>query len=197
MCLASLGLLVLTAITVGACRLPKQSKTPRHWMLTPIEGTRPAAEFDRTVGVGPVEFPDYLDRFGVVRRTSANQLDVAKFELWGQSLQANFTQVLGQNLEILVPGVAAVAFPWKGPEQNLAYRLVVEVNRFDAGPDDRVTLDAGWALHRGALAGWVAGGHTAIREPVQGEGYPAIVAAMSRAVGTLSREIAPHLESTR
>ena len=127
MCLASFGLLVLTAFTVGACRLPKQSQTPRHWMLTPIEGARPVAEIERSVGVGPVEFPEYLDRHSVVRRTSPNQLDVAEFELWGQSLQANFTQVLGQNLEILVPGVVAVAFPWKGPDQKLAYRLVVDL----------------------------------------------------------------------
>jgi uncharacterized lipoprotein YmbA len=165
MCLVSLGLLVLAVCALGACRLPRQSQTPRYWMLTPIESTQPASEIERSVGVGPVEFPEYLDRFGVVRRTGANQIHVA--------------------------------FPWKGPDQNLAYRLVVEVDRFDAGPDDRVALDAGWALHRGASAGWVAGGRTAIREPVQGQGYPAIVAAMSQAVGALSREIAPHLGGAR
>jgi hypothetical protein len=197
MCLASLGLLVLTVFTVGACRLPRQSQTPRYWMLAPIEGTRPVSEIERSVGVGPVEFPEYLDRHSVVRRTSANQLHVAEFEIWGQSLRENFTQVLGRNLEILAPGVVAVPFPWKGPGQNLTYRVVVEVDRFDAGPDDHVALDAVWALHRGVSAGWVAGGRMAIREPVQGEGYAAIVAAMSQAVGALSREIAPHLEGVR
>ena len=197
MCLASLGLLVLTAFSVGACRLPRQSQMPRYWMLAPIEGARPVSEISRRVGVGPVELPDYLDRSSVVRRTSPNQLHVAEFELWGQSLQQNFTQVLGRNLENLVPGAVAVSFPWKGPDPNLSYRVVVEVDRFDAGPDDHVTLDAVWALHRGMSAGWVAGGRAAIREPVQGEGYAAIVAAMSQAVGKLSREIAPHLEGAR
>jgi uncharacterized lipoprotein YmbA len=195
MCLASLGLLVLTVFTVGACRLPHQSQTPRYWMLAPIEGTRPVSEIERSVGVGPVDFPEYLDRHSVVRRTSSNQLHVAEFELWGQSLRENFTQVLGQDLEILVPGVVAVSFPWKGPNQNLAYQVVVEVDRFDAGPDDQVALDAVWSLHRGTSSGWVAGGRTAIRVPLQGQGYPAIVAAMSQAVGALGREIAPHLES--
>ena len=197
MCLVSLGLLVLAVCALGACRLPRQSQTPRYWMLTPIESTQPASEIERSVGVGPVEFPEYLDRFGVVRRTGANQIHVAEFELWGQSLQANFTHVLGQNLQALVPGVAAVAFPWKGPDQNLAYRVVVKVDRFDAGPDDHVALDCAWALHRGTSAGWIAGGRTAIREPVQGESYSAIVAAMSQAVGELSREIAPHLGGAR
>jgi uncharacterized lipoprotein YmbA len=194
MCLASLGLLVLTAFALSACRLPRQSQTPRYWMLAPIEGARPVSEIERTVGVGPVEFPNYLDRDSVVRRTSSNQLHVADFELWGHSLRENFTRVLGRNLEILVPGVAAVSFPWKGLDQDLAYRVVVGVDRFDAGPDDHVALDAVWALHRGVSSGRVASGRTAIRVPVQGEGYPAIVAAMSQAVGTLSREIAPHLE---
>jgi uncharacterized lipoprotein YmbA len=166
-------------------------------MLSSIEGTRPVSEIERSVGVGPVELPEYLDRFSVVRRTSANQLHVAEFELWGQSLRENFTQVLGRNLEILVPGVVSVPFPWKGPDQNLAYRVVVKVDRFDAGPDDHVALDCAWALHRGTSAGWIAGGRTAIREPVQGESYSAIVAAMSQAVGALSREIAPHLDGAR
>jgi uncharacterized lipoprotein YmbA len=197
MCLASLGLLVLTVFTVGACRLPRQSQLPRYWMLAPIEGAQPVSEIERSVGVGPVEFPDYLDRLSVVRRTSSNQLHVAEFELWGQSLRENFTQVLGRNLEILAPGVVAVSFPWKGPDQKLAYRVVVEVDRFDAGPDDQVALDAAWALHRGVSAGWIAGGRTAIRVPAQGEGYSAIVAAMSEAAGALSREIAPHLEGAR
>ena len=195
--LLSLGLLLLTAFALGACRLPRQSETPRYWMLAPIEGARLVTKTERSVGVGPVEFPEYLDRANVVRRTSSNELHVAQFELWGQSLRQNFTQVLGQNLESLVPGLAAVSFPWKGPEQNLAYRLVVQVDRFDAGPDDHVALDAAWALHRGAATGWLAGGRTALSVPVQGEGYSAIVAAMSQAVAALSREIAPHLEAAR
>ncbi|MCP3694029.1 MAG: hypothetical protein GY917_17625, partial [Planctomycetaceae bacterium] len=66
--------------------------------------TQPASEIERAVGVGPVNLPAYLDRHGVVRRTSSNELDVAEFELWGQSLRENFTQVLGRNLEILVNG---------------------------------------------------------------------------------------------
>lgn len=192
--LASLGLLVLTAFAAGACRLPRESQTPRYYVLAPIEGARPVSEIRHSVGVGPVEFPAYLDRPNVVRRTSSNQLHVAEFELWGQSLRENFTQVLGRNLETLVPGVVAVPFPWKGPDQKLAYRLVIDVDRFDAGPDDQVALDAKWALRRGASATWVAGGRTATRVPVQGAGYPAIVAAMSQAVGDLSREIVPHLE---
>ena len=97
--LVSLGLLVLTAFAASSCRLPRQSQTPRHWMLAPIEGAPPVSVIERAVGVGPVEFPEYLDRHSVVRRTGANELLVAEFELWGQSLRENFTQVLGQNLE--------------------------------------------------------------------------------------------------
>jgi hypothetical protein len=192
----SLGLLVLTAFAASSCRLPRESRTPRHWVLAPIEGAGPVSEIERSVGVGPVDFPAYLDGRSVVRRTGANELHVAKFELWGESLRENFTQVLSRNLEILVPGAVAVSFPWKGPHQDLDYRLVLEVSRFDAGPDDQVALDAVWVLHRGKSAAWVAGGRAAIRVPVEGAGYPAIVAGMSQALGALSREIAPHLAGT-
>jgi uncharacterized lipoprotein YmbA len=191
--LVSLGLLVLTALAASSCRLPRGSQAPRDWVLAPIEGTRPVSEIERAVGVGPVEFPAYLDGRSVVRRTGTNELHVARFELWGQSLRENFTQVLSRNLETLTPGIVAVSFPWKGPRQDLEYRLVLEIGRFDAGPDDRVALDATWALRRGESATWVAGGRAAIRVSVEGEGYPAIVAGMSQALGALSREIAPHL----
>jgi len=193
--LASFGLLVVMALAAGACRLPRESPTPRYWLLTPIEGTQPVSAAERSVGVGPVELPAYLDRRGVVRRTSSNELYVARFELWGQPLRDNFTEVLGQNLGNLVPGLVAVSFPWKGPQQDLDYRVVLKVNRFDAGPDDQVVLDTGWTVHRGMSANWIAGGRKVIREPVQGDEYAAIVAAMSQAVGALSREIAPHLEA--
>lgn len=198
--LARLGLLALLVPVVGAvgaCRLPRESRTPRHWMLTPIEAAGASVEMTFAVGVGPVEFPEYLDRHGVVRRTSSNELHVAEFELWAQSLRQDFIQVLGRNLEILVPGVVAVPFPWKGPRQDLAYRVVVVVHRFDAGPEDQVVLDAAWALHRGTSTAWVAGGRRSLQVPVQGEGYPAIVAAMSEAVAALSREIAPHVALAR
>ena len=192
----SLGLLVLTAFAASSCRLPRGSQAPRHWMLAPIEGTRPVSEIERAVGVGPVVFPAYLDGRSVVRRTGTNELHVASFELWGQSLQENFTQVLSRNLENLVPGIVALSFPWKGPHRDLEFRLVLEVGRFDAGPDDQVALDAIWTLYRGESAAWVAGGRAVIRVPVEGEGYPAIVAGMSQALGALSREIAPHLAGT-
>ena len=195
---ASFGLLVLTAFSLGACRLPRESPSSRHWILTPIEGTRSSGEIGHTVGVGPVEFPSYLERPNVVRRIGANQLNVAAFELWGQSLPENFSGVLGRNLQLLVPGLATVSFPWKGAGQDLAYRLALQVERFDVGPDDQVALDAVWALHGGgSKKSFAAGEHTSIRIPVEGEGYAAIVAAMSQALGVLSREIAPHLEGGR
>lgn len=73
----------MAAIGTGACRVPRASAPPRYWMLTPVEGDVTDAPVERTVGVGPVELPAYLDRAGVVTRAGP-RLQVATFDMWGQ-----------------------------------------------------------------------------------------------------------------
>jgi hypothetical protein len=189
----ALALLAILALAAGACRLPTGSKEPRFWVLTPIGEPPQASEIDRVVVVGPIDFPKHLDRRGIVTRTGSNELKVARFELWGEPLQDDFSHVLGQNLSILVPGIGVVSFPWKGPSLNVAYRLSAQVQRFDSDADGNVHLEVAWTLHRGDDERRIASGQMRILEPVQGEGYAAIVAAMSRALGELSREVASAL----
>jgi uncharacterized lipoprotein YmbA len=189
----SLALLAILALAAGACRLPTGSKEPRLWLLTPIGEPSQASGIDRVVLVGPIDFPNHLDRRGIVTRTGSNELKVARFEIWGEPLQEDFSRVLGQNLSILSPGTGAVTFPWKGPSLKVAYRLFAQVQRFGSEADGNVHLDVAWSLHRGKDELRVAGGQASILEPVQGGGYAAIVAAMSRALGEFSREVASAL----
>jgi len=189
----ALALLAILALAAGACRLPTGSKEPRFWVLTPIGEAPQASGIDRIVIVGPIDFPSYLDRRGIVTRTGSNELKVARFELWGEPLQDDFSRVLGQNLSSLIPGTGVVSFPWKGPSLNVAYRLAAQVQRFGSEVDGNVHLDLAYTLHRGRDEARIASGQMRILEPVQGKGYAAIVAAMSRALGEFSREVASAL----
>ena len=190
--LAILCLLCLAGV-LGGCRLPKQSAPPRTWLLSPIPGTAHPDERSVSLGVGPVEFPQYLDRPEIMERVGPNELRANQFEVWGESLSANFNDTLSYNLSVLVPGLSVVGFPWKGPAQ-VDYRLSMIVSRFDHDvASGAIVLDAGWGLRRPSGGKSLARGVRVIREPVQGSGYAAITAAMSRAVGALSREIATGL----
>ena len=187
---------VLTATAaLAACRLPRESPTPRFWVLMPFDARVSDAPVTRLVGVGPVELPAYLDRAAVVTR-SGSRLEVAAFDLWGQPLGESVTSVLGRNLEALVPGTSVQLFPWNVASQDLNERVAVQFTRFEADSDGAVHLDASWQLRSGAGPTLLASGRVYISEPLARDGgIEGITGAMSRALGTLSRDIATHLEA--
>jgi uncharacterized lipoprotein YmbA len=74
----------------------------------------------------------------------------------------------------------------------------VEVERFDADEAGRVLLDARWRVYQTANGRTVEAG----RETIQEQGapppdYPAVVAAMGRAVDKLALAIAPAVPAGR
>jgi uncharacterized lipoprotein YmbA len=181
-------------LALGACRLPRESPSPRYWMLTPVEHGLVDAPVKRTVGVGPMELPAYLDRAAVVTRAGP-QLQVAQFDLWGQPLTENVTAVIGLNLERLAPGTSAQLFPWNVASRDLDQRVTVQFTRFEADADGAVHLDASWEILGATGAKLLASGRAAIREPVANDrSIGEIALAMSRALGQLSQDIAAHLD---
>lgn len=164
----------------------------RFWVLNAMPGDPAEQEIQRSVAVGPVLIPEYLDRREVVRRLGPNRLDVAEFDQWGHALEDQVGSVLARNLEILVPGTRAAPFPWREstpPDLELA----VHATRFELDADGSVHLDAGWKLVRTSPRRTVANGYVRLREPIEGGGFDDIAAAMSRALEALARKVAPML----
>jgi uncharacterized lipoprotein YmbA len=193
----SLGCAVALAATAAlvACRLPRESPTPRFWVLTPVDTRMSDTPSTRVVGVGPVELPAYLDRAAVVTR-SGPRLEVANFDLWGQPLSENVTSVLGRNLEAMVPGTSVQLFPWNVASQDLNERVAIQFTRFEADSDGAVHLEASWQLRNGTEPKLLASGRASLTEPVaRDNGVEGITVAMSRALEALSRDIAAHLEA--
>jgi hypothetical protein len=158
-----------------------------------MAGDPKSDEFLAALGVGPVEFPEYLNRPEIIERVGPNELRAHEFEVWGESLRSSFQDTLSYNLSLLVPSLAVVEFPWKGPTE-VSYRLLIIVSRFEHDvPSGAIVLDASWSLRRASASKGLAVRTRVLREPVQGEGFAAITAAMSRAVEALSREIATGL----
>jgi uncharacterized lipoprotein YmbA len=72
---------------------------------------------------------------------------------------------------------------------NPAYRVTINVQRFDSVQNQAVLVDAVWAVHPTA-GGDTRSGRTVAREAVQGEGFEALAAAHSRALAAVSADIA-------
>lgn len=173
---------------ITGCGVTKPSK---YYLLTPIEQDNSGSLIApaRTIGIGPVAFPAYLDRPQIVLRSGGNQLNYADSHRWAEPLKAAFSQTLSENLSILLPVERTVIYPWSR-STLLDYQVIVNVTRFDADVAGTVILTADWEIIRSSDTKTMGQDKETYTETAGSNEYPAIVAAQSRAVEQLSRSIA-------
>ena len=170
------------------------SESVRYYVLsaTPA-GPSGAAVRDIPVGVGPVEFPEYLDRPQIMTRTSQNELSMADFDRWAESLKDNTIRVLAENLATLLPSQRVVTYPWKRATP-VDYQVTVQVSRFDRLEQGESVLAVRWRVLDGG-GGELLSQPSTYRETPSGPDYPATVAAMNRNLEAFSRDVALRIGS--
>lgn len=144
------------------------------------------------VGVGPVSLAGYLDRPQIVTRPAADKIDLAEFDQWGEPLRDAIARVLAEDLSRQLPEARISAFPWRGLEA-VRYQVIVDVTRFDGPTAGDTSLEARWRVLDATTGKELAAKTTRLAEPAGGPGYSMTVSAMSRALATLSRDIAQTL----
>ena len=140
------------------------------------------------IGIGPVRLPQYLVRPEIVTRTDANKINIADFDLWGGSLQDDFSRNLLENLSLLLASDRVSLYPWPGMG-TIDYRVGMDVIRFDGNRGGDVVLIVNWAIRTGQDNKVIRVQNSRIQEPSGGQSYEAMVGGMSRALARLSREI--------
>ena len=189
---------VLLSVAVAALIAGCGSTQPaRMYTLTPLEHheSKPTVEqgMDQvSVSIAPVEVPDYLDRLQIVTRDGNNGLKLAEFDRWGGSLGENISMVMVENLSLLLGSDRVFTYPRLSPEKP-DVRVGVRVLRLDCMPGDRVELKAQWIVTVGQEKQVAANRLSTFTERVSDGRYETLVAAVSRAVGQLSREIAKEI----
>jgi uncharacterized lipoprotein YmbA len=172
----------------------------RFYLLNPLprSGTESRVEADSrcvSLGIGPIELPEYLDRSQIVSRISQNEVRLAEFDQWAEPLDHNFSNVLAENLSILLCVDHIAFFPWRR-DISIDYQLVVEVTRFDGKLGGDALLSVYWTL-LSEDGKPILKKQSSFREPCGAPDYEALVSAQSRALGRLSREIADAIETSR
>jgi uncharacterized lipoprotein YmbA len=188
------------ALTAG----PGCSSSPpsRFYLLRAAEdppGEAMPAAGGVAVGVGPVRIAGYLDRPQIVTRTTPNELSLSEYDRWAGSLEENISDVVVQNLSRMLRSERVFVYPWSSAAP-IDFRVKLDIAELDGKPGDAVTLRAYWTVAREGEKGGDGGkGMTArssrISEKVAGTGYEAVVEAMSRALASLSREIAEEIRN--
>ena len=180
--------IALIALLAGGC-----STAPSRFYTLDSTATPAVAPPTRTtVVVGPVSVPDTVDRPEFVVQVASNQVDVEEFNRWAAPLGDGIAHAVAGDLSTLL-GTPDVAV---GPMANFspAYRVTIDVQRFDSIQGQAAYIDAMWTVHNIAN-GKTRSGRTVAREPVQGDGFQALAAAHSRALAKVSVDIAAAIRS--
>ncbi len=176
------------------------STPPSHfYVLTPLETTpphNPATPSQIGLLVGPVTLPEYLLRPQIALRNGNNEIRFQEFHRWAEPLHGNFSRVLTENLSRLLNSSRVIRYPGYRTG-DLPYQVVVDVTQLDAGAGRSVKLVARWRILQRRDHRPLHTGESRIVEPIEGATPMAVVAAQSRALAQLSREIAEAIERQR
>jgi len=193
--------LVLVVVALGACtgvqNIGQRSEPTRLYMLTGLDRPADAARSrsNLTLGVGPIQVAEHLDRPQIVSMRTANRLEAAEFDHWAAPLDRQIGRVLTENLSILLGTEQVVAHPWPRAVE-VDYQISIDLLHFEATPDGAVRLSAFWQITDEEGRETLAMQRTEYRQEVGAPGgIEEQVAAMSRLVASLSTEISERLRS--
>ncbi len=177
-----ISIALMAAVTAGC------STAPSHFYTldsTAVAGSAPATHI--SVMVGPVTVPEMVDRPQFVVQVAPNRVDVDEFNRWAAPLGDSIARAVAGDLatQLGTPDVVTGPFANFSP----AYRVTINVQRFDSVSGQDALIEAVWTVHKTA-GGPTRSGRTVAREPVQGDGFDALAAAHSRALAQLSGDIA-------
>jgi uncharacterized lipoprotein YmbA len=175
------------------------SPSSRYYLLSSLDTTSPekkpsAEEQCFSIGIGPINIPDYLNQPKIVTRSAPNVVALAEFDRWGEPMKDNLTRVLAKNLSILLCTKTIAFFPWRGGIP-IDYRIEMEVLRLEGSLGGNVSLEAWWMVLSGDGKRMLFSNKSTFSEAVGGKDYGSLVSAQSRAVGRLSAEIAEAIKT--
>jgi uncharacterized lipoprotein YmbA len=136
--------------------------------------------------------PAVVDRPQFVVQVAPNRVTVDEFHRWAAPLDDGIARAVAGNLAALLgtPDVAAAPLANFDP----TYRVTINVQRFESIRGEAVVVDAAWAVRKTGSTEARAG-RTLARETVQDDSYEALAAAHSRALATVSGDIAAAIRS--
>ena len=188
---------VLLALLMSGCM--SKSQPTRFYMLTPtIESKQLLKENSPSrnlaIGVGPIKMADYLAKSRIVTRIDDNMIGQAEFDQWSGSLKDNIINVLADNIGSLLNTEKIFVHPWRS-FVPMDCQVIIEITRFDGELGKQVNLEARWNVLKSKEKAIVDNKWSSIQVTIDTPGYAGLVAAESRALGKLSREIAESINA--
>lgn len=184
------------AVAAGGCGiLAPQPDLSQFYVLTSREGVAELVASPSIgrpmVALGPVRFPDYLNRSQMVTRLSETEVRFSDVHRWAEPLESNFKRVLSEDVALGLGRVDVVVYPYVG--RRPVYEVPLDVLRFETDGEGTARLVARWVIRDGKTRAGLYAAESRLHEPASGPGVEGAVAALSAAVARLGDEIAAAL----
>lgn len=127
-------------LTLAACATTPNNN---YYLLSAADSAPPSGNTP-SLGIGPIEIPEYLNRNGLVYNRNGNQLRIANYERWAEPLANGVERVISLNLARLLNTENVQAFPWPR-SQEPDYSVQITIMSLDAD-DKAAKLVAEWMI---------------------------------------------------
>jgi uncharacterized lipoprotein YmbA len=178
--------LCLALLLLAGCSSPRVTFYTLNPVVIPEAGA-PAATLDSVI-IAPLVLPDLYDQPQLVVRVAANRVEILETHRWAAPLKSEIPRILAENLAVLLKPARVATYP-QNSGLDAEYRVQIDIQRYEMTAGQGVALDALWSVRRTA-GGSAKSGRSVVSEPVAAAGYDSLVAAQSRALGTVSRDLA-------
>jgi len=190
-------MLTFTTLLLAGCR--SSAPPVEFYTLNPLSDMQGKANTTATdqklsIGVGPVEIPEMLDRPQIVTRSGPNKLKIDEFHRWAGRLDESFARVLAENISLLLGTDQVAVYPWQ-TDFKPRYRIALEIRYFEGQWGKDVLLEALWRVTSQESQQTHTVRKSVIREPLSATSYEELVAVKSRAIAQLSREIVQEIRN--
>ena len=182
-------LCLIAALPSGCSRSPRAIFYTLNATATP-EAVAPAIV---SVAVGPMTLPSLVDQPQLVVLTSTNQVEILEMHRWAEPLKSAIPRIIAADLAALLPLARVSSYP-QNAGLDAEYRVQVDIQRLEMTAGKGVNLDALWSVRRSGESAPKTG-RSVVSEPAGAAGYDALVAAQSRALAAVSRDLAQSLRA--
>ncbi|GGB54034.1 hypothetical protein GCM10011502_28990 [Oceanisphaera marina] len=179
-------------LSLGGCA--GSAAGPTTYML-PSSAAEQHYDSQLAIMVAPVRIAGHLDSEGIVMQLNDIEVYQARQHLWAEGIGQQLQQQLQQRLALVLPQAQVVG---KGQplQANLPVRDIrVQVTRFQGQQNGDALAEGQWQLLDGS-GQLLKQRRFSITEPLENDGYPALVRALGSAWEQLADTLAEELVAT-
>lgn len=174
---------------------PRPDQTHFYLLSASSRGPVTPAISPLVIGLGPIDFPQYLARTEIVTRSASNQIQLASRDRWAEPLDVTFSRVLSMDLSRALGDAQVVVFPAFGANYIFNYRVSLTVDRFETDSSGTARLAGRWNILAGQSGRSLYASSSDIREPSRPGDTASAAAALSQAAAALASQIAQAITS--